>query len=47
MADQSIERALREAMRAGQVPGIVAAVARGAAPVEYYAAGESERRPSG
>jgi len=40
MGEQSIDLAAREAMRAGQVPGIVVAVARDTAPVEYHVAGE-------
>ncbi len=43
MGDQSIDRAVREAMRAGQVPGIVAAVARGADPAEFHVVGEDAR----
>jgi len=43
MGDQSIDRAVRAAMRAGQVPGIVAAVARGADPAEFHVVGEDAR----
>ncbi len=43
MGEQSIDRAVREAMRAGQVPGIVAAVARGADPAEFHVVGEDAR----
>lgn len=39
MISESVRAAVDEAMRAGQVPGIVVAVARGEGPAEYLAAG--------
>ena len=40
MEQPSIEQAIRDVMRTGQVPGVVVAVARGAAPIEYHVAGQ-------
>lgn len=43
MEDRLIERAVREVMRISQVPGIVVAVERGSAPIEYHVFGTDAR----
>jgi beta-lactamase class C len=43
MSDSTIDSAIEEAMRAGKVPGIAVAVARGPGPLEYHVAGADAR----